>query len=278
MRRQRITDDASPGQASASAAAARPSIEVRGLRHTYVNESTGERVIAIEELAFDVAEGELVCVLGPSGCGKSTLLYIIAGLLRPSGGQVTVNGRVVTGPGRDRGVVFQEYALLPWKSVRGNVALGLKFQKVPRKQRDDVAQHFIELVGLAGFEDKFPHELSGGMRQRVGVARTLAANPEVVLMDEPVAAVDAQTRATLQRELVRIWGETRKTIVFVTHSVVEAAFLADRVVVLGSRPSRVQEIVAVPTPRAARGGAEINIEHAAIVAHLVLAVSGEGAS
>lgn len=250
-------------------------ISVRGIHHVYTSEQTGERVHAIESIDLEVSEGELVCILGPSGCGKSTLLYLIAGLLRPTAGEIYVEGKRVTAPGRDRGIVFQEYALLPWKNVRANVALGPKIQGMRRTERNVVAQEFIDLVGLTGFEAKFPHELSGGMRQRVAVARTLAADPEVVLMDEPFAAVDAHTRMSLQEELVRIWRTTRKTIVFVTHSVEEAAFLGDRVVVLGRPPSQVQEIVTVTTPRGDRRSSEVNHAHAGIVSGLLRAMSGD---
>ncbi len=250
-------------------------ISIRGINHTYINEQTGQRVHAIDSVDLEVSEGEFVCILGPSGCGKSTLLYLIAGLLRPTGGEIYVKGRRVTAPGRDRGIVFQEYALLPWKNVRANVALGLKIQGVSRKSRNETAQEFIDLVGLSGSEEKFPHELSGGMRQRVAVARTLAANPEVVLMDEPFAAVDAHTRMSLQEELIRIWRTTGKTILFVTHSVEEAAFLGDRVTVLSQPPSVVQEDVVVTTPREERRTGEVNNAHATIVADLLGAMSGE---
>jgi NitT/TauT family transport system ATP-binding protein len=247
-------------------------ISVRGIHHVYTSEQTGERVTAIGSIDLEVSEGEFVCILGPSGCGKSTLLYLIAGLLRPTAGEIGVKGKRVTGPGRDRGIVFQEYALLPWKNVRSNVALGPKIQGMRRAERNAVAQQFIDLVGLSGFEEKFPHELSGGMRQRAAVARTLAADPEVVLMDEPFAAVDAHTRMLLQEELVRIWRETGKTIVFVTHSVEEAAYLGDRVVVLSRSPSQVQEIVAVTTARAERRSSDVNHAHAGIVTGLLQAM------
>ena len=248
-------------------------ISVRGIRHIYTSEQTGERVHAIESIDLEISEGEFVCILGPSGCGKSTLLYLAAGLLRPTGGEIYVEGKLVTAPGRDRGIVFQEYALLPWNTVRANIALGPKIQGVRRAERNKIAQEFIDLVGLTGFEEKYPHELSGGMRQRVAVARTLAADPRVVLMDEPFAAVDAHTRMSLQEELVRIWRATGKTIVFVTHSVEEAAFLGDRVVVLSRPPSHVQEIVTVATPREDRRTTEVNPAHAAIVARLLSAMS-----
>jgi len=183
-----------------------------------------------------------------------------------------VGGRPVTGPGRDRGIVFQEYALLSWKNVLSNVALGPKFQGIGRARREEIARTYIELVGLTGFEQAYPHQLSGGMRQRVAVARTLAADPEVVLMDEPFAAVDAQTRLTLQEETIRIWHETGKTFLFVTHSVEEAAFLGDRVVVMTPRPSRIREDVAITTPRDQRHSE--NQDHQRIIARLLALVRG----
>jgi len=191
-------------------------------------------------------------VVGPSGCGKSTLVGLIAGLIKPEAGAVLVDGVAVRGLGRDRGVVFQELAILPWRTVRGNIGHGLEIARVPRAERETIVDRFIAMVGLTGFEERYPHELSGGMKQRVAVARTLAADPKVVLMDEPFAAVDAQTRITLQEELLRISMETRKSILFVTHSVDEAVFLGDRVLVFTHRPGRVKEIVEVPIPRSER--------------------------
>jgi NitT/TauT family transport system ATP-binding protein len=227
-------------------------IAVRGLRHEYVNPFTRERVLALDGIDLEVAEGELLTVVGPSGCGKSTLLGILAGLLAPTAGNVLVNDRPVTGPGRDRGVVFQEFAILPWRTVERNIAHGLEIQGVAKAERAATVRRFVELIGLQGFEHKYPHELSGGMRQRVAVARTLAADPEVMLMDEPFAAVDAQTRITLGEELNAIAQATRKTILFVTHSVEEAVFLADRCCVLSRRPGRVKTLVPVTIPRAER--------------------------
>jgi NitT/TauT family transport system ATP-binding protein len=250
-------------------------IRTRNLRLEYVDGQTGKCLVAIASLDLDVYEGELLCILGPSGCGKSTLLYLIAGLTQPTAGQIVVDGKRVMGPGADRGMVFQEYALLPWRNIRDNIGLGLKLRKASRDVREATVRRFVDLVGLAGFEDKFPHELSGGMRQRVAVARTLAADPEVVLMDEPFAAVDAQTRMTLQDELVRVWATTRKTIVFVTHSVEEAAFLADRVAVLTSRPGRVKEIVPIEVPRACRRMRGANAQLMAAEAWLLASVRAE---
>jgi len=215
----------------------------------YYNEQRDERHVAIAGLSMDIHASEFVCVLGSSGCGKSTLLSLIAGFLRPRSGTVTMDGRPITRPGADRGVVFQEYALLPWKNVRDNVALGLKFRGVPRAERERTADEFLKLTNLADAGDKFPFELSGGMKQRVALARTLANRPEVMLMDEPFAAVDAQTRMTLQEELLRLWNHSRVTVLFVTHSVDEAVFLADRVVVLTSGRGRVRASVAIDIPR-----------------------------
>ena len=227
-------------------------IAIQGLRHEYVDPYTGDIVLAIDGLNLEVRQGELLTVVGPSGCGKSTMLNIVAGLIRPSGGQILLGDRQVSGPGHDRGMVFQEFAILPWRNVEANIGHGLEIQGVPRAKRAERVASFIDLVGLKGFEKKYPHELSGGMKQRVAVARTLCADPEVMLMDEPFAAVDAQTRITLQEELLQIAEATHKTILFVTHSVEEAAFLGDRAVVLTRRPGRVKEIVELGIPRAER--------------------------
>ncbi|HMR32134.1 MAG TPA: ABC transporter ATP-binding protein [Geminicoccaceae bacterium] len=234
-----------------------PKIRIADLSMEYVNEERGERHLAVAGLGLDILANEFLCVVGPSGCGKSTLISAIAGFMRPKAGSVTMNGRPITGPGADRGVVFQEYALLPWKTVRDNVGLGLKFKGVPKPERDRVADRFLALTGLAGAARKYPHELSGGMKQRAAVARTLANAPEVMLLDEPFAAVDAQTRMTLQEELLRVWEESRLTALFVTHSVDEAVFLADRVAVLTPGPGRVKEIVDVPIPRDRRQWASL---------------------
>jgi NitT/TauT family transport system ATP-binding protein len=227
-------------------------IAVRGLRHEYHNPFTRERVVALDGVDLEVAAGEFLTVVGPSGCGKSTLLGILAGLVPPTRGEVLLDGRPVTGPGPDRGVVFQEFAILPWRTVERNIAHGLEIRRVPRAERAATVRRFVEMVGLTGFERKYPHELSGGMKQRVAVARTLAANPEVMLMDEPFAAVDAQTRITLQEELNAIAQATKKTILFVTHNVEEAVFLGDRCCVLSRHPGRVKALVPVPIPRAQR--------------------------
>jgi len=222
---------------------------IRDLTKTYYDVYTGQHVTAIQEVSLEVREGEFVSIVGPSGCGKTTLLNIVAGFIPPTRGEVLLSDRRVLGPGPDRGVVFQSFALFPWKTVLDNVGFGLKMRGVGKAERDRVAREHIALVGLVGSEGQYPHELSGGMQQRVGVARVLANHPEVMLMDEPFASVDAQTRMTLQEELTRIWEAKRPTILFVTHDVDEAVFLANRVVVLSARPARVREVVDVDLPR-----------------------------
>ncbi|HWU37690.1 MAG TPA: ABC transporter ATP-binding protein, partial [Candidatus Acidoferrum sp.] len=220
--------------------------------HEFVNPFTRTQVIALDGVDLEVQEGEFLTVVGRSGCGKTTLLNILAGLLQPTRGTVLLDGRPVTGPGPDRGVVFQEFAIMPWRTVERNIAHGLEIQGVPKMERAATVRRFVELVGLQGFEQKYPHELSGGMKQRVALARTLAADPQVMLMDEPFAAVDAQTRITLQEELITIALATRKTILFVTHNVEEAVFLGDRCCVLAARPGRVKALVPVAIPRERR--------------------------
>ncbi|WP_371379781.1 ABC transporter ATP-binding protein [Sporomusa aerivorans] len=204
---------------------------------------------AIKHLDLTVKQGEFLAIVGPSGCGKSTFLDMIAGLAQPSSGEIFMDGKLITGPALDRGIVMQGYALFPWRTVRKNVEFGLEIKKVPQKDRKEISQQYIELVGLKNFEDRYPHELSGGMKQRVAIARALAYDPEVLLMDEPFAAVDAQTREVLQEELLRIWEKTKKTIVFVTHGIDEAVFLADRVAVMTAHPGTIKEIVTINLPR-----------------------------
>jgi len=227
-------------------------IVVRNLVHEYLDEYTGQNVRALDGVSLEVGDGEFVSVVGPSGCGKTTMLNILAGLIRPMSGQILVDGREVKGPGPDRGVVFQELAILPWRTVARNIGHGLEIQGVERAARERRVREFIALVGLEGFENRYPHELSGGMKQRVALARTLAANPVVMLMDEPFAAVDAQTRITLQEELNRIAIATKKTILLVTHNVEEAAFLGDRCFILTRRPGRIKRIVEIPLARERR--------------------------
>jgi NitT/TauT family transport system ATP-binding protein len=206
----------------------------------------GTTVTALDQISFDVADGEFLVIVGPSGCGKSTLLDLLGGLTAPTTGRITVGGKPVTGPGLDRGVVFQQYALLPWRTAQGNVEFGLEAKGVGRRERATKAREYLELVGLTGFHDRYPHELSGGMKQRVAIARSLAFDPAVLLMDEPFAALDAQTRDSLQDELLRIWEKTGKTIVFITHGIEEAVYLGQRVAVMTSRPGRIKAVVDIP--------------------------------
>jgi len=208
-----------------------------------------ERVSVLEDFNLQVREGEFLSILGPSGCGKSTFLNILAGLANKTGGDLLVDGQPLQGINRNQGVVFQGYALLPWRSVLDNIAVGLEIRGVGKAQRLETAREYLELVGLNGFASRYPHELSGGMRQRVAIARSLAYDPDVLLMDEPFAALDAQTRETLQSELLRIWGTHKKTIVFITHSLDEAIFLSDRVAVMTQRPGRIKEVFDIDLAR-----------------------------
>lgn len=228
---------------------AREKIVARDLSLTYVNESTESSQTVLEGFNLSVREGEFLAVLGPSGCGKSTFLNLLAGLTPPTSGTLTVDGEPVSAARRKLGFVFQGYALFPWRTVRKNVETGLEIRGVKRAQRRSEAERFLRLVGLLDFADHYPHQLSGGMRQRVAIARVLAYGPEILLMDEPFGALDAQTRESLQQELLGIWEQSAKTVVFVTHSIDEAIFLADRVAVVGRRPGRVKEIIEVDLPR-----------------------------
>ena len=198
---------------------------------------------ALKNVHFSVKSGEFLSLVGPSGCGKSTLLDLLGGLTKPTSGEILIDGNPIVGPGLDRGIVFQQYALFPWKTAKGNIDFSLEAKGVPKKERTEIARHFLSLVGLSGFEDRYPHELSGGMKQRVAIARSLAYNPDVLLMDEPFAALDAQTRETLQTELLRIWEETKKTIVFITHGIDEAVYLGQRVAIMTSRPGTIKQII-----------------------------------
>jgi len=224
-----------------------PKVVVDGVDKVY--ESERQRVEALSDVNFSVSEGEFVCLVGPSGCGKTTLFRTIAGLEAPTGGEIRLDGEAVTGPGTDRGMVFQEYGLFPWRTVRDNVAFGLEEQGVDEPARTRRVDEMLDLVGLGGFADAYPKELSGGMKQRVGIARALAVDPEILLADEPFGSVDAQTRDMLHEELLRIWAETGKTVLFVTHDVEEAVKLSDRVVVMAADPGRVREVVDVDIER-----------------------------
>ena len=223
----------------------------RNVGKTFVEPIHGEDVEALRDICVTVRHREFVSVIGPSGCGKSTFLRIVAGLDRPSSGEIVVAGKRVSGPGADRGMVFQEYALFPWKTTQTNVEFGLRLKGMPKDERARIAKRFIDLVGLAGFEQKYPHQLSGGMRQRAAVARALANDPKILLMDEPFAAVDAMTRQRLQEELTVISAAAQTTVLFVTHAIDEAVFLSDRVVVLSGRPGHVigEVEIALPRPR-----------------------------
>ena len=207
-------------------------LSISNLAKTYFDPYSGSQVTAIHDISLTIEPGDFVSVVGPSGCGKTTLLNMIAGFLPASGGQIQVDGRSVSGPGPDRGVVFQSFALFPWRTVLDNVAFGPKMRGMPKARRHEIAREYLALAGLAHAADRYPNELSGGMQQRVGVVRALANEPDVLLMDEPFASVDAQTRMTLQEELTRIWQDRRPTVLFITHDVAEAVFLANRVVVL----------------------------------------------
>lgn len=224
-------------------------LEIENLHKEYVDRYTGEEVVAIGDVSFSVQEGEFVSILGPSGCGKTTVLNIVAGFIEKSHGSVMVDGREVVAPGPDRGVVFQSHALFPWKTVMGNVTFGLRMKGMNKAEREKAGRDVLELVGLAGFERKYPHELSGGMQQRLGVARVLVNEPAVMLMDEPFASIDAQTRRKLQQDLTALFELRRPTVFFVTHDIDEAVFLSDRIVVLSGRPSTVSDVVPVEIPR-----------------------------
>jgi ABC-type nitrate/sulfonate/bicarbonate transport system ATPase subunit len=218
-------------------------IRIEGVSKTFDNGLT-----ALERVNLDMAENSFTCLLGPSGCGKSTLLGMIAGFVQPTGGRVLVDGTPVRGASADRGVVFQEYALFPWRTALENVEFGPLMRRMSRGERRRLAFDYLALVGLKGHESKFPSELSGGMKQRVAIARAFANNPSVLLMDEPFGALDAQTREILQEEMLRIWQHERKTVVFVTHSISESLFLADRVVVMATRPGSVKAVIDVDLP------------------------------
>lgn len=209
----------------------------------------GGEMVALDRTSFKVKEGEFITILGPSGCGKSTILRIVAGLEEPSSGKVYLDGHEVKGPGSDRGMVFQSYTLYPWLTVEDNIAFGLKLKGTSRKQCKEVAQHYLELIGLSGFEKHYPIQLSGGMKQRVAIARALANDPEILLMDEPFGALDAQTRSIMQEILLKVWEESKKTILFITHDVEESIFLADSVYVMTARPGRLKENIPVNLPR-----------------------------
>lgn len=227
-------------------------ITIENLTKTFISQEksgkhSNSELLALGGINLNIAKGEFLALLGPSGCGKSTLLHIIAGLASAAG-TIRIDGKAVTGPGFDRGIVFQEYALFPWRTAIENVAFGLEIKGAAKDARIRISREYLSLVGLDGFEDKYPYQLSGGMKQRVAIARSLAYDPDVLLMDEPFAALDAQNREILQCELLKIWEKTGKTIVFVTHSIDEAAYLAQKVAVITARPGTVKKVVDIPLP------------------------------
>jgi NitT/TauT family transport system ATP-binding protein len=243
------SDRVGPGPGPLPPSPSAGKVQIRHISKIFEHARTGAMVEALRDIVLDIRDGEFISLVGASGCGKTTLLRILDGLITPTSGEIRLDGRAITRPGPDRGFVFQSDSLLPWRTVLDNVALGLEAKGVRKKEARQRAMPQIELVGLSEFTSYFPAELSGGMRQRVNLARALAVEPEVLLMDEPFASLDAQTREVMQGELLRIWNAERKTVVFVTHQIDEAAYLSDRVVVLTTRPGRIREIVDINLPR-----------------------------
>lgn len=241
-----LQSDKNPKSASDSAA---DKLVAQHLDVVYVNSKTGAETVALKDISLSVRDGEFICIVGPSGCGKTTFLNTVAGLIKQTRGTLLIDGQKVNGPGRDRSMVFQSPCLLPWRNVMNNVLYGLELHKRVSPETRRRAQEYITMVGLKGFENYYPHELSGGMQQRVNLARALAVDPKIILLDEPFAALDAQTREFMQKELLRIWSETKKTSLFITHQIDEAIYLADRVFIFGARPGRVIEVVNVDIPR-----------------------------
>jgi NitT/TauT family transport system ATP-binding protein len=225
-----------------------PLIQARDITLVFKSKDR-EPITALRGFNLEVGKGEFVSIVGPSGCGKSTFLNLLLGLIKPDSGEMTLAGSPISGPGQERAMVFQEFGLLPWRTVRANVELGLELKGIASPERAQRATELITLVGLKDFERHYPHELSGGMKQRVGLARALATEPEVLLMDEPFAALDAQTRDLMQTELLQIWERTKKTVLFVTHSIEEAAYLSDRVIIMTARPGRAKETLEIRLPR-----------------------------
>jgi NitT/TauT family transport system ATP-binding protein len=242
-------------------------IEVAGVKKSF-SAPTGAELLALDEVSFAVRPNEFASIIGPSGCGKTTLLQILDGLLPPDGGEILIHGRRVVGPGPDRAMVFQDFALLPWATVLSNVTFPLDLRGTPRAEREHRARQVIDMVGLAGFEGYYPNTLSGGMQQRVGLARALVVNPDTLLMDEPFGALDAQTRHQLQDELLQLWQQHPKTVVLVTHDMEEAVYLSDRIFVLTSRPGRIAREIVVPLARPR----DVSVRRTAAFAELVESV------
>jgi NitT/TauT family transport system ATP-binding protein len=233
-------------------------LAIRGVSKKFLAE--GKEMETLKDIDLDIEENEFVCFIGPSGCGKTTLLRIIAGLEEASKGTVYLDGMPIGGPGPERGMVFQEYSLFPWRTVMDNIVFGLELRGVPQADRLAQGRQYLKMVGLERFESRYPHELSGGMKQRVAIARALVNHPRALLMDEPFGALDAQTRNTMQSELLRIWQEEKQTVVFVTHSVDEAIYLADRIVIMSARPGRIKDIIKIDLDRPRnRTSADVNL-------------------
>ena len=224
-------------------------LECRNVSKVFVNRKYGHGVVALNNINLSIAEKEFVCIIGPSGCGKSTLLHMIAGFERPTSGNILINNKEIHAPSPELGMIFQESSLLPWMSVRENIEFGLAIQGFPRGERKDIARHYLNLVGLEGFDRARPHELSGGMKQKVAIARTLALDPAILLMDEPFGALDEQTKKRLDFELLELWQQRKKTILFITHSIEEAILLADRIILFTVRPGRIQHELQLTLPR-----------------------------
>jgi NitT/TauT family transport system ATP-binding protein len=232
-------------------------LEIKGVSKQFF--ADGKEMEALHDINLSIRESEFVCFIGPSGCGKTTLLRIVAGLEAPTSGTITIDGDPIKGPSPERGMVFQEYSLFPWRTVLDNTVFGLELKGVARVERERRGRQYLKMVGLEGFETRYPHELSGGMKQRVAIARALVNDPKALLMDEPFGALDAQTRNIMQSELLRIWEEEKKTVVFVTHSVDEAIYLADTIVIMSARPGRIKDIIDIPLPRPRnRTSSEVN--------------------
>ena len=224
-------------------------VKAEDIKKEFPNKSGRAMSVALGGINLEVRDGEFFAIVGPSGCGKSTFLEIVAGLIRPTSGSIYIDGVRISGPDHNRGIVFQGYALFPWRTVMGNVAYGLEEKGVQGSEIEKICMDHISLVGLSGFENHYPHELSGGMKQRVAIARALAYDPDILLMDEPFAALDARTREILQDEVLRIWDTTKKTVLFVTHNIEEAVFLADRIAIMSGRPGVIKKIIDVPLSR-----------------------------
>lgn len=243
-----------------------PAIQVRKLNVSFGNSDIS--VQALDSLEFDIFQGEFFCIIGPNGCGKTTLINSIAGFVAPTSGSILVNGRKVVSPGPDRAVVFQEFALFDWKTVRENIEFGLKALGIDHIRRSTICENYTKIFNLNGFENTYPRQLSGGMKQKVALARALAVDPEILLMDEPLSSLDAQTRELLQEEIMAISGKTFKTMVMVTHSIDEAIFLANRVLIMTQRPGRVKEILSIPVPRPREAEFRISAEFQKLKSHI----------